>query len=182
MLAKMLSRNGVGTCASGHSARPPGVSIHFVHWWSGSYAVEVGGGMAGCGVMHGGLVGEAVGWRMGGVGRAEGVSVCEWSLGALNAAAGWAFMGAAGGGSRLRRARAAFLSWVAMSRRRPMLTSCLTDSKNLEALQLERLVVGWELALASWTRSRMRFLAFFKRGSVPPRCSLGFAVFHKFFF
>ena len=37
MLAKKLSRNGVGTCASGHSAAPPGVSIHFVHWWLGSY-------------------------------------------------------------------------------------------------------------------------------------------------
>jgi hypothetical protein len=34
--------------------------------------MEVGGGMAGCGIMHGGLVDAAVGWRVGGVGRAEG--------------------------------------------------------------------------------------------------------------
>jgi hypothetical protein len=34
--------------------------------------MEVGGGMAGCGIMHGGRVGAAVGWRVGGVGRAEG--------------------------------------------------------------------------------------------------------------
>ena len=44
MLAEKLSRNGVRTCASGHSAAPPGVSIHFVHWWSGSYVMEVGFG------------------------------------------------------------------------------------------------------------------------------------------
>ena len=136
MLAKKLSRNGVGTCASGHSAAPPRVSIHFVHWWSGSNVMEVGGGMAGCGIVHGGLVDAAVGWRVGGVGRAEGASVNGWSLGALNAAARWAFRVGVGGGSRLRRARAAFLSWVAMPRRKLMLTSCLTDSANLEALQL----------------------------------------------
>jgi hypothetical protein len=53
--------------------------------------MEVGGGMAGCGIMHGGLVDAAVGWRVGGVGRAEGASVNGWSLGALNAAARWAF-------------------------------------------------------------------------------------------
>jgi hypothetical protein len=122
MLAKRLSRNGVGTCASGHSAGPLGVSMHFVHGWSGSYAVEAGVGVAGCGIM-------------GGVGRVEGASVNGWSLGALNAAARWAFRVGAWGGFRLRRARAAFLSWVAMSWRRPMLTSCLTDSTNLEALQ-----------------------------------------------
>jgi hypothetical protein len=57
ILARRLSRDGVGTCASGQSTEPPGVSIHFVHWWSGSYVVEVGGGMAGCGIMHGGRVG-----------------------------------------------------------------------------------------------------------------------------
>ena len=72
MLAEKLSRNGVRTCASGHSAGPPGVSIHFVHWWSGSYVMEVGGGMAGCGIMHGEGASVAVGWRVGGVGRAEG--------------------------------------------------------------------------------------------------------------
>ena len=127
---------GVGTCASGHSAGPPGVSMHFVHWWSGSYVVEVGWGMAGCGIVHGEGASVAAGWRVGGVGRAEGASVNGWSLGALNAAARWAFKVGAGGGSRLRRARTAFLSWVAMPRRRPMLTSCLTDSANLEALQL----------------------------------------------
>jgi hypothetical protein len=52
MLARRLSRDGVGTCTSGHSAGPPGVSIHFVHWWSGSSVMEVTGGMAGCGIMH----------------------------------------------------------------------------------------------------------------------------------
>jgi hypothetical protein len=55
-----------------------------------------------------------------------------WSL----AAARCKFRVGAGGGSQLRRARAVFLSWVAMPRRRPMLLSCLTDSVNLEALQL----------------------------------------------
>jgi hypothetical protein len=78
----------------------------------------------------------AVGWRVGGVGRVEGASVNGWSLGALNVAARWAFMVGVGAGSRWRRARAAFLSWVAMPWRGPMLTSCLTDSANLEALQL----------------------------------------------
>ena len=58
--------------------------------------MEVGGGMAGCGIMHGGRVGMAVGWRVGGVGRAEGASVNGWSLGALNAAARWAFRVGAG--------------------------------------------------------------------------------------
>ena len=110
--------------------------MHFVHWWSGSYVVEVGWGMAGCGIAHGERASVAAGWRVGGVGRAEGASVNGWSLGALNAAARWAFKVGAGGGSRLRRARAAFLSWVAMPLRMPMLTSCLTDSANLEALQL----------------------------------------------
>ena len=88
-------------------------------------AVEVGGGMAGCGLMHGEGVGVAVGWRVGGVGRAEGASVNGWSLRAVNAAARWALRVGAGGGSRLRRARAAFLSWVAMPWRKAMLTSCL---------------------------------------------------------
>ena len=69
MLAEKLSRNGVRTCASGHSAAPPGVSIHFVHWWSGSNVMEVGGGMTGCGIMHGGLVDAAVGACGGGVGE-----------------------------------------------------------------------------------------------------------------
>jgi hypothetical protein len=136
MLAKRLSSNGVGAYASGHSAEPPRVSIHFVHWWSGSYAVEVGEGMAGCGIVQGEGAGVAVGWRVGGVGRTEGASVNGWSLGALNVAVMWAFRVGAGGGSRLRRARAAFLSWAAVPRRRPMLTSCLTDSANLEVLQL----------------------------------------------
>jgi hypothetical protein len=53
--------------------------------------------MAGCGIMHGGRVGVAVGRRVGGVGRAEGASVNGWSLGALNAAARWAFRVGAGG-------------------------------------------------------------------------------------
>jgi hypothetical protein len=75
MLAKKLPRNGVGTCASGHSAGPPGVSMHFVHCWSGSYVVEVGWGMAGCGIVHGEGASVAAGWRVGGVGRAEGASV-----------------------------------------------------------------------------------------------------------
>ena len=48
----------------------------------------------------------------GGVGRVEGASVNGWSLGAVNAAAMCAFRVGAGGGSRLRRARAAFRSWV----------------------------------------------------------------------
>ena len=90
--------------------------------------------MAGCGIMHGEGVGVAVGWRVGGVGRVEGASVNGWSLRAVNVAAMWVFR--VGGGSRLRRARAAFLSSVAMPRRRAMLTSYLTDSANLEALQL----------------------------------------------
>ena len=90
--------------------------MHFVHWWSGSYVVEVGWGRAGCGIVHGEGASVAAGWRVGGVGRAEGASVNGWSLGALNAAARWAFKVGVGGGSRLRRARAAFLSWVAMPR------------------------------------------------------------------
>jgi hypothetical protein len=81
-----------------------------VHWWLGSNALEVSEGMAGCDIMHGRGVGVAVGWRVRGVGRAEGASVNGWSLGALNAAARWAFGMGAGVGSKLRRARAAFLS------------------------------------------------------------------------
>ena len=50
-LVGRLSRDGDGTCASGHRSGP--VSIHFVHWWLGSNAVEVGGGTTGCGIMHG---------------------------------------------------------------------------------------------------------------------------------
>ena len=57
-----------------------------------------------------GEVDVAVDWRVGGAGRVEGASVNAWSLGALNAAAMWAFRVGAGGGSKLRRARAAFLS------------------------------------------------------------------------
>jgi hypothetical protein len=106
-----------------------------------------------------GGVGVAVGWRVGGVGRVEGVSVDGWSLRALNAAARWALRVEVGDFSRLRRARAAFLNWVTMPRRRAMLTSCLTDSVYLEALQLYRLMVGRELALASLTISRMECLA-----------------------
>ena len=71
-----------------------------------------------------------------GVLRVEVALVNGWSLGALNAAARWAFRVGVGDGSRLRRARAAFLSWVAMPWHRPMLMSWLTDSANLEALQL----------------------------------------------
>ena len=52
-LAKRLSRDGDGICVSWHRARPLGISMHFVHWWSGSNAVEGGGGMAGCGIIHG---------------------------------------------------------------------------------------------------------------------------------
>jgi hypothetical protein len=62
ILAKRPCRDGDGICASGHHGGPPGVSIHFVHWWSGSNAVEVGGGMADCGIMYGEEVGTAVGW------------------------------------------------------------------------------------------------------------------------
>ena len=58
--------------------------------------MEVGGGRAGCGIMHGGVAGVAVGWRVGGVGRAEGASVNGWSLGAVYAAAMWAFKVGAG--------------------------------------------------------------------------------------
>ena len=109
--------------------------------------------------MHGEGMGVAVGWRVEGVsgvgvgvgvGVSVGVSVGAgagvgvgararagvvngWSLGAVNAAAMCAFRVGAGGGSRLWRARAAFRSWVVMPRRRAMLTSCLTDSANLEA-------------------------------------------------
>ena len=36
--------------------------------------MEVGGGMASCGIMLGEGAGVAVGWRVGGVGRAEGAS------------------------------------------------------------------------------------------------------------
>jgi hypothetical protein len=50
--------------------------------------VEVGGGRAGGGIVHEGGGGRGSrGWRVGGVGRAEGASVNGWSLGALNAAA-----------------------------------------------------------------------------------------------
>ena len=35
--------------------------MHFVHWWSASNAVELGGGIAGCGIMHG-----------------DGVDVAQW--------------------------------------------------------------------------------------------------------
>jgi hypothetical protein len=42
--------------------------------------------MAGCGIVEG--VSVSVGWRVGGVGRAEGASVNGWSLGTLNAAEG----------------------------------------------------------------------------------------------
>jgi hypothetical protein len=79
ILAGRLSRDGVGTYASGHSAGPPGVRKQLVHWWSGLNVVEVGGGMAGCGIVQGEGVGVVVGWRVGGVGRAEGASVNEWS-------------------------------------------------------------------------------------------------------
>ena len=99
-------------------------------------AVEVGGGTAGCGIMHGEGADMAGGWRVEGVGHAEGVSVNGWSLGALNAAVRWAFRVGAGGTSRSRRVRAAFLNWEGMPRRRAMLTSCLMDYVYLETLQL----------------------------------------------
>ena len=51
------------------------VRKQLVNWWSGLNAVEVGGGMAGCGIMHGEGAGVAVGWRVGGVVRVEGASV-----------------------------------------------------------------------------------------------------------
>jgi hypothetical protein len=82
----VFSRDGDGTCASGHLAGPPRISMHSVHWWSGSNALEVGGGMVGCGVMHGEGVGVAVGWCVGGVGRAKRALVNGSSLWALNAA------------------------------------------------------------------------------------------------
>jgi hypothetical protein len=53
ILAGWLSRDGVGTYASGHSAGPPGVRKQLVHWWSGLNVVEVGGGMARCGIVQG---------------------------------------------------------------------------------------------------------------------------------
>jgi hypothetical protein len=61
--------------------------MHFVHGWLGSYVVKVGWGRAGCGIVHGEGASVAAGWRVGGVGHAEGASVNGWSLGALNAAA-----------------------------------------------------------------------------------------------
>ena len=41
ILEGRLSRDGVGTCASGHSAGPPGVRKQLVHWWSGLNVVDV---------------------------------------------------------------------------------------------------------------------------------------------
>ena len=101
-------------------------------------------GVSGVGVSAGARVGAGVGvGASAGAGagagagaRARAGAVNGWPLGAVNAAAMCAFRVAAGGGSRLRRARAAFLSWVVMPWRRARLTSCLTDSANLEALQL----------------------------------------------
>jgi hypothetical protein len=97
--------------------------------------MKVGGGVASGGIMHGEGVGVAVGSCVGGVGRVVGASVRGWLLRELNVAvARWAFR--VGGASRLRRARATFLSWLAIPWRRAMLRSCLTDSVYLEALQL----------------------------------------------
>ena len=67
ILAGRLSRDGVGACASGHSVGPPGIRKQLVHWWSGLNVVEVGGGMAGCGIMYGEGAGVAAGWHVGGV-------------------------------------------------------------------------------------------------------------------
>ena len=52
-----------------------------VSWWLGLTAVEVGGEMAGCGIMHGEGAGVPVGWRVGGVGRVEGASGVGASVG-----------------------------------------------------------------------------------------------------
>jgi hypothetical protein len=112
MLAKRLSMDSVGTCASGHGDGPLGVSIDFVHWWSGSYDCSGGGwgdgrlwyhawGASGCGSRlacggsgaRGGGVGERmvtrgikcgceVGVQGGGGGRFK-VASCEGSLSKL---------------------------------------------------------------------------------------------------